>query len=407
MNQPRYSPTTVLLCGGAIIMLALGIRHGFGIFLRPMSQDLQWSRATFAFAIALQNLVWGLAQPFVGMIADRFGAGRVLLAGGLLYALGLVLMAQSTSGVDLALSAGVLVGLGLSCTYTIVFGVVGRAVPAARRSVALGVLSALASFGQFAMLPFGQALISGVGWWWALLILSANACLILPLAIPLAGAPAGTATAQVGQTVAAALAEVRRHRGFWLVTLGFFVCGFQVVFVATHLPAYLLDQGMSADVGMAALALIGLANIPGSLLAGYLGARYPKKYLLSGLYLLRALIFAVFISVPVSAATVYLFAIALGLVWLGTVPLTSGIVAQIFGVQYLSMLFGIVYVGHQLGAFLGGWLGGYLFDSNGSYQAVWLISIALSGMAAVVNWLADDAAIERGACPPQAALASA
>lgn len=405
MNTKRwYTPTSILLCGGAIIMLSLGIRHGFGIFLRPMSLDLQWPRATFAFAIALQNLVWGFSQPFVGMVADRFGAGRVLVTGGLLYAAGLALMAQSTTALELALSAGVLIGLGLSGTYTIVIGVVGRAFPPARRSTALGVLTGLASFGQFAMLPYGQALISSVGWWWALLILATNACLILPLAIPLAGDRGGaTSASPMQQTVSAALAEARAHRGFWLVTLGFFVCGFQVVFIATHLPAYLLDKGMSVDAGMAALALIGLANIPGSFLAGYLGARYPKKLLLTGIYIARALIIAAFISMPVTEWTVYLFAIALGLVWLGTVPLTSGIVAQIFGVQYLSMLFGIVYLGHQIGAFLGGWLGGYLFDSTGSYQAVWIISIALSIAAAIANVLADDREIERTQALPQAA----
>lgn len=385
-------------------MLSLGIRHGFGIFLRPMTLDLQWPRSTFAFAIALQNLVWGFSQPFVGFVADRFGAGRVLVVGGLCYAVGLALMAQSTTGFELALSTGVMIGLGLSGTYTTVIGVVGRAFPPAKRSTALGVLTGVASFGQFAMLPYGQALISGVGWWWALLILAANACLILPLAIPLAGGQSTAVTASSAQqTVSSAVAEARAHRGFWLVTLGFFVCGFQVVFIATHLPAYLLDKGMSVDVGMAALALIGLANIPGSFLAGYLGARYPKRLLLSGIYLARAVIIAAFISFPVTEWTVYLFAIALGLVWLGTVPLTSGIVAQIFGVQYLSMLFGIVYLGHQVGAFLGGWLGGYAFDSTGSYQAVWVMAIALSILAAVVNALADDREIERAKALPQAA----
>lgn len=377
-------------------MLSLGIRHGFGIFLRPMTLDLQWSRATFAFAIALQNLVWGFSQPFVGMVADRFGAGRVLVVGGVVYALGLALMAQSTTGLELAMSAGVLVGLGLSGTYAIVFGVVGRAFPVARRSVALGILSAMASFGQFAMLPFGQSLISGVGWWWALIILAANVCLIVPLAIPLSGGGnAAAASPSIQQTVSAALAEARSHRGFRLVILGFFVCGFQVVFVATHLPAYLLDHGMSVDTGMVALALIGLANIPGSFLAGYLGARYPKKLLLSGIYVIRTLAITAFISLPVSEWTVYLFAIALGLVWLGTVPLTSGMVAQIFGVQYLSMLFGIVYLGHQIGAFLGGWLGGYVFDVTGSYHAVWVIAIALGVIAAIANVAADDQEVER------------
>jgi MFS family permease len=404
MSTKRWqNPTAILLCGGAIIMLSLGIRHGFGIFLRPMTLDLQWPRATFAFAIALQNLVWGFSQPFVGMVADRFGAGRVLVAGGLCYAAGLALMAQSTTGLELALSTGVLIGLGLSGTYTIVIGVVGRAFPPARRSTALGVLTGLASFGQFAMLPYGQALISGVGWGWALLILAANACLILPLAIPLAGDRGAASASPVQQTVSAALAEARAHRGFWLVTLGFFVCGFQVVFVATHLPAYLLDKGMSVDVGMAALALIGLANIPGSFLAGWLGARYPKRLLLAGIYLARAAVIAAFVALPVTETTVYLFAVAIGLVWLGTVPLTSGIVAQIFGVQYLSMLFGIVYLGHQIGAFLGGWLGGYVFDSTGSYQVVWVMAIALSLVAAVVNALADDRELERGTAVPQPA----
>lgn len=390
------SPLAILVCGGSIVMLSFGIRHGFGIFLRPMTIDLQWTRETFAFAIALQNLVWGLSQPFMGMVADRFGAGRVLVGGALAYAAGLVLMAESTSGLQLAVSAGVLIGLGLSGTYTIVIGVVGRAFPPERRSVALGALSALASFGQFAMLPYGQSLITGVGWWWALLILAANACLMIPLAIPLARAPrAGGPAAGAAQTVSAALAEIRAHRGFWLVTLGFFVCGFQVVFVATHLPAYLLDHGMSVDTGMVALALIGLANIPGSFLAGYLGARYSKRLLLSGIYIARAAIILAFISLPVSEGSVYAFSVALGLVWLGTVPLTSGIVAQVFGVQYLSMLFGIVYLGHQIGAFLGGWMGGYFYDTAGSYLAVWVTAVGLSLVAAIANALADESAVER------------
>lgn len=385
-------------------MLSLGIRHGFGIFLRPMTMDLQWPRATFAFAIAVQNLVWGFAQPLAGMVADRYGAGRVLVAGGLLYALGLAAMAQATTALELALSAGVLVGLGLSGTYTIVFGVVGRSVSVERRSISLGLLSAMASFGQFVMLPYGQALISGIGWWWALLILAANALLILPLAIPLSRSRSAMAAASsVQQSVTAALAEARAHRGFWLLTLGFFVCGFQVVFVATHLPAYLLDKGLSVDAGMAALALIGLANIPGSYLAGYLGARFSKKRLLSGIYLARAAIIIAFISLPVTEWTVYAFAVALGLVWLGTVPLTSGVVAQIFGVQYLSMLFGIVYLGHQVGAFLGGWLGGLVFDATGSYLPVWVVAIGLSVMAAACNAFADDREIRRAQIMPQAA----
>ncbi len=397
MKHPHWqNPSTILLCGGGILMLSLGIRHGFGIFLQPMSMDLQWSRSTFAFAIALQNLVWGLSQPVLGMIADRYGPGRVLGFGSLCYAIGLALMAQSHTGLELALSAGVLIGLGLSGTYTIAIGVVGRAFLPARRSVALGTLSAMGSFGQFLMLPYGQSLIASVGWWWALMVLAVNAVIMLPLSIPLARSKADDA-GQCGpmQSVRAALREARRHRGFLLVCLGFFVCGFQVVFISTHLPAYLLDQGMSADTGMRALALIGLANIAGAYLAGLLGARYPKRLLLAGLYLARALIIAAFVCLPVTPTTVYVFSVALGIFWLSTVPLTSGFVAQIFGVQYLSMLFGLVYVGHQIGAFLGGWLGGYVYDSAGSYQPVWLISIALSLIAAVANLLADEREVER------------
>lgn len=384
-------------------MLSLGIRHGFGIFLQPMSMDLQWSRSTFALAIALQNLVWGLTQPVLGMIADRYGAGRVLGFGGLCYAAGLALMAQSRTGLELALSAGVLIGLGLSGTYIIAIGVVGRAFPPARRSLALGALSAMGSFGQFIMLPYGQFLIVGIGWWWALMVLAANALIMLPLALSLSRpGDGGMAQSRSTQSVRTALGEARRHRGFLLVTLGFFVCGFQVVFISTHLPAYLLDQGMTADTGMRALALIGLANIAGAYLAGMLGARYPKRLLLAGLYLARALIIAAFVSVPVTPATVYLFAIALGVFWLSTVPLTSGIVAQVFGAHYLSMLFGLVYVGHQVGAFLGGWLGGYVYDMAGSYRAVWLISIALSMIAAVANLMADEREVERLRLAPQA-----
>lgn len=388
-----HSPATVLLCGGAVVMLALGIRHGFGIFLTPMTTDLQWSRSTFAFAIALQNLVWGFAQPFAGMIADRWGTRRVLVAGGLCYALGLALMAQATTPLGLALSAGVLVGLGLAGTYMIAIGAVGRTVAPARRSAALGIVAAMGSFGQFVMLPFGQSLISVVGWWGALLVLAVNALLMLPLALPLAGAAA--LPSERRQSAGDALREAVRHRGFLLVSLGFFVCGFQVVFISTHLPAYLLDHGMSANTGMTALALIGLANIAGAYLAGRLGGRYSKKTLLAGIYLARAALIAIFVSLPVTPSSVYLFASGLGLVWLGTVPLTAGLVAQIFGVQYLSMLFGLVYLGHQIGAFLGGWLGGYAYDSTGTYDAVWLVSIALSLVAALANILADEREVER------------
>lgn len=389
------TPKMMLLCGGLILMLSLGIRHGFGIFLRPMTFDLHWTRSIFGFAIALQNLVWGFAQPVVGMVADRYGAGRVLVSGGLLYALGLVLMAQSTTGLEIALSAGVLIGLALSGTYTIVFGVVGRASLPDTRSVALGILGAMGSFGQFAMLPLGQSLISSMGWWASLMILALLVCLIVPLAAPLSGITSSASTTPAARlSVSEAISEVASHQGFWLLTLGFLVCGFQVVFVATHLPAYLLDKGMSTEAGMIALALIGLANIPGTYLAGYLGGKYPKKYLLSGIYLTRVLVIAIFIVAPVTEWSVYCFALAIGMVWLGTVPLTSGLVAQIFGVQYLSMLFGIVFMGHQIGAFMG-WMGGYVYDLTGSYRFVWLVAIALSIIAALLNLMIEDKAVAR------------
>jgi MFS family permease len=394
MNITRWrTPGTILISGGAIVMLALGIRHGFGIFLRPMTDDLHWTRTTFAFAIAIQNLVWGLSQPFAGMVADRYGTGRVLVAGSLFYAAGLVLMAQATTPIGLSLSAGVLIGLGLAGTYMIAIAAVGRAVAPEKRSTALGIVGAMGSFGQFAMLPFGQSLISGVGWWWALIALGANALLMLPLAVPLAGT-APTAMTR-GLSVGAAFGEAIRHRGFLLVAFGFFVCGFQVVFIATHLPAYLLDRGMPVDTGMFALALIGLANIAGAYLAGVLGGRYSKKRLLAGIYLARAVFIMLFVSLPMNTASVYLFAFGLGLVWLGTVPLTAGLVAQIFGVQYLSMLFGLVYLGHQIGAFLGGWVGGHVYDTIRSYHPVWLASVALSIIAALACVLADEREVVR------------
>jgi predicted MFS family arabinose efflux permease len=328
----------------------------------------------------------------------------VLALGTLCYAAGLLLMPQATSPTELALSAGVLVGLGLAGTYMIVIGVTGRAFPPEQRSTALGTLSALASFGQFAMLPYGQALISGFGWRTALVILAVNVCLMLPLAIPLARSPAGSGRRGAGgQSLREALAEAKAHRGFWLVTLGFFVCGFQVVFVATHLPAYLVDSGLSTDIGMIALALIGLANIPGSFLAGRLGARCSKRLLLSGIYLARAAIITAFVSFPATEWTVYAFSVALGFVWLSTVPLTGGIVAQIFGPQYMSMLFGVVYLGHQIGAFLGGWLGGYAYDAGGSYLPAWVVAVLLSLIAAVANILADESPLRRA--EPAAAAA--
>ena len=390
------TPAVILACGGMVLMLALGTRQSFGLFLRPMSLDLGWGREAFSFAIALQNLVWGLAMPFAGAVADRFGGGRVLAAGGVAYGLGLAGMAYSTSPLALELAAGVLIGLGLSCTgFGVVLAVVARAYPPEKRSVAVGIAGAAGSFGQFAMLPGAQALISGFGWVNALLVFAVAAFLMIPLGAALAGR--NPAAHESDQSIGAALAEAAGHRGFWLLTASFFVCGFQTIFVMTHLPAYLVDQGLSPVQGMAALAVLGLFNIAGSYGAGVLGARYSKRLILAWFYVTRALAIGIFLAAPLSAAGTYLFAAVLGLTWLGTVPLTNSLVGQIFGVKYLSTLFSIAFLGHQLGAFIGAWAGGAVFDLTGSYQPVWLTAIALSVVAAALCVPIDERAIARPA----------
>jgi MFS family permease len=389
------SPTVVLLCGGAILTLAMGTRQGFGLFLQPMTLEHGWSRETFAFALALQNLVWGASQPFVGMIADRLGAGRVLVAGAALYATGLVLMALAGTGWQFSLATGLFVGLAQGCTtFSIVFGVVSRAVPPERRSMALGFASAAGSFGQFAMLPYTGSLISHFGWFNTLLILSVSAALIAPLASAMVEKRSGAGSGTV-QSLGEAVREAFSHTSFLLLTAGYFVCGFQLAFITVHFPSYLTDRGLSANVGMYALALVGLFNIFGSFASGALGARYTKKYLLSTIYLLRSAAIALFILTPVSEGSVYLFSAVIGLLWLSTVPLTNGVIGGIFGVAYMSTLSGFVFMSHQIGSFIGVWLGGYLFDHTGSYRVVWLISIGLGVFAALVNLPIEERAIER------------
>ena len=391
------SPIVILVAAGLILMLALGTRQGFGLFLQPMCSALGWGRETFSAAIALQNLVWGLAQPFTGMIADRFGAARVAALGGLLYTLGLVMMAYSTTGPALDVSAGLLIGLGLSgASFGVVLGVVGRVVQPERRTAALGLVGAGGSIGQFVMLPYGQALISHFGWFSALLILAASAFLIVPLAAAFASR-AALPRSGGQQPIAAALREAGRHKGFWLATVSFAVCGFQTVFIMTHLPAYMVDRGSTAVEGMTALAVIGLANIAGSLGAGVLGDRYRKKHVLVWIYAVRAVAIAAFVAAPPSTAATWTFAIVLGLTWLGTVPLTNSLVAQIFGVQYLSTLFSIAFLGHQIGGFLGAWLGGYVFDATGSYFGVWMIAIVASVAAAAMCLPIDERPLARPA----------
>ncbi|SDX11956.1 Nitrate/nitrite transporter NarK [Pseudomonas kuykendallii] len=391
----------IMLSAALILALSLGTRHGFGLFLPPMSAEFGWGREVFAFAIALQNLIWGLAQPFAGALADRFGAIRTVVIGGVLYALGLVLMGFSDSPWSLSLSAGLLIGLGLSGTsFSVILGVVGRAVPMEKRSMAMGVAAAAGSFGQFAMLPGTLGLIGWLGWSAALLVLGLMAALIVPLAGMLRDRPQPVQAHE--QTLSEAVHEAVGHSGFWLLSLGFFVCGFQVVFIGVHLPAYLVDQHLPATVGTTVLALVGLFNVFGTYIAGWLGGRMSKPRLLTWLYLARAVVITAFVFTPLTIWTAYAFGIAMGLLWLSTVPLTNGTVATLFGVRNLSMLGGIVFLFHQLGAFLGGWLGGYLYDSTGSYQLVWQLSILLSLIAAVLNWPVREKPVARLAAGPAA-----
>lgn len=377
----------MLLGSSLILALSLGVRHGFGLFLPPMSAEFGWGREVFAFAIALQNLIWGLAQPVTGALADRFGVARAVLVGGILYAIGLLLMASADTPLTLSLSAGVLIGLGLSGTsFSVILGAVGRAVPVEKRSMAMGIAAAVGSFGQFIMLPGSLGLIEWLGWSSALLALGLLIALIVPLAAMMRGDRQAPVPAGAQQSLGEALREAVGHSGFRLLALGFFVCGFQVVFIGVHLPAYLVDQHLPAQVGTTVLALVGLFNIVGTYTAGWLGSCYSKPRLLAALYLIRGVVISAFLLAPLSVWSAYAFGIAMGLLWLSTVPLTNGTVATMFGVRNLSMLGGIAFLFHQIGSFFGGWLGGWLYDHTGSYDLVWQIAIALSLMAAALNW---------------------
>ena len=377
----------VLVCGAAIVTLSMGIRHGFGLWLQPITQAQGWTRETFAFAIAVQNLSWGLFGIFAGMIADRFGAFRVIIAGAVLYALGLAGMALAATGMLFTLSAGVLIGAAQAgTTYAVIYGVIGRNISAEKRSWAMGVAAAAGSFGQFLMVPTEGFLISSLGWKEALLVLSAAVLLIVPLAFGLREkTSAGAAPVKREQTIVQALAEAFKYPSFQLLMAGYFVCGFQVVFIGVHMPSYLKDKSLPPEVASYALALIGLFNVFGTYAAGALGQRMPKKNILAGIYFARALVIAIFISVPLSPLSVYIFSAVMGTLWLSTVPPTNAAVAQIFGIQHLSMLGGFIFFSHQIGSFMGVWLGGYLYDRTGSYDIVWYLSIALGIFAGLVN----------------------
>ena len=394
---PKLSMTQVLLCGAAIVTLSMGIRHGFGLWLGPITTERGWTRETFAFALAVQNLAWGVAGPFAGALADRFGAFKVLIIGSLMYGLGLVLMAVSATGLAFTGSAGLLIGMAQSgTTYAVVYGVIGRNVAPEKRSWAMGVAAAAGSFGQFLMVPVENQLIGGVGWQNALFVLGCLALVIAPLALGLKEPLAQKATG-LQQSIGQAVREAFAYPSFRWLMAGYFVCGFQVVFIGVHMPSYLKDHGLSVDVATNALALIGLFNVIGTYGAGTLGQRLPKRYILSTIYALRSVAIIVFLNVPLTPMSVYVFSSAMGVLWLSTVPPTNAVVAQIFGVQYLSMLGGFVFFSHQIGSFLGVWLGGKLYDSTGSYDIVWWIAVALGVFAAIANLPVKESAIPRGA----------
>ena len=394
----------VLACGAAIVTLSMGIRHGFGLWLQPITQAQGWTRETFSFALAVQNLSWGVFGIFAGMVADRFGASRVLIGGSLLYGAGLAGMALATSPLVFTLTAGVLLGAAQAgTTYAVVYGVIGRQIDPAKRSWAMGVAAAAGSFGQFLMVPVEGFLISGFGWQQALLALGVFVLLIVPLAFGLREPGfAGGAAPVRDQSIVQALREAFKYPSFQLLMAGYFVCGFQVVFIGVHMPSYLKDKGLSPEVASYSLALIGLFNVFGTYIAGSLGQRLAKRKILAFIYLSRAAAIAVFLWAPLSPLSVYIFASVMGLLWLSTVPPTNATVAQIFGVAHLSMLGGFVFFSHQIGSFMGVWLGGYLYDRTGSYDVVWYIAIALGIFAALVNLPVREAPIARAASPQPA-----
>ena len=393
----------VLACGAAIVTLSMGIRHGFGLWLQPVTQTQGWGREEFAMAMAIQNLAWGFMGIFAGMLADKFGAFRVITAGALLYALGLVGMSQASTPWLFSLFTGVVIGTAQAgTTYAVIYGVIGRNVSAERRSWAMGIAAAAGSFGQFLMVPVEGLLISQAGWQNALLILAMATALIIPLAWGLrepalhAGGPA-----KREQTIAQSLQEAFKYPSFQLLMAGYFVCGFQVVFIGVHMPSYLKDHGFAPQVASYALALIGLFNVFGTYIAGTMGQKMAKKNILATIYFSRSVAITLFLLAPLTPTSVYIFSAVMGLLWLSTVPPTNAAVAQIFGVAHLSMLSGFIFFSHQIGSFMGVWLGGYLYDKTGNYDIVWYLAIALGVFAALVNLPVRESAIVRS--PHQAA----
>jgi MFS family permease len=401
-NHP-LSLTQVLICGATIVTLAMGIRHGFGLWLQPITAQYGWTRENFAFAIAIQNLSWGVTGIAAGMLADKFGAFKVIIGGSLLYALGLFGMAYAATPLLFALSAGVLIGAAQAgTTYAVIYGVIGRNVSPEKRSWAMGVAAAAGSFGQFLMVPTEGFLISSFGWQQALVMLGFATLLMIPLSFGLRehAFTNGSVPAKRDQTIMEALKEAFKYPSFQLLMAGYFVCGFQVVFIGVHLPSYLKDKGLSPQVASYALALVGLFNVFGTYIAGSLGQTMAKRKILSFIYFARAVSVTIFIVAPLTPMSVYIFASVMGLLWLSTVPPTNALVAQIFGIQHLSMLSGFVFFSHQIGSFLGAWMGAVIFDANKSYDAMWYIIIALGIFGGLINLPVKESAVPRSQLKP-------
>ena len=393
------SAIPLMVSAGLIVSLCMGMRQSLGLFLRPMADDLGTSASAFGFAMALQNLVWGVSQPFVGALGDRFGPRPVLLGGSVVYGAGLLLMALSPSqffGLDIG--GGVLIGIGVAGTgFGVLLGAVSAAVPPERRSWAVGVVSGAGSLGTMVIAPFGQAIIDSFGWRWALLsfLAIALAMALAGLTVRGGGRAAASANAAAEQTTGSALHEALSHRGYLAMTIAFFACGFQLVFIVIHLPKYLAMCGIAPGIGAASLALIGVFNAIGSYVFGALGARHDKSKLLAGIYLFRTATIVLFLLIPISPASTLLFASAMGFLWLGVAPLVSGLIGGMFGMRHFNMLYGVVFLGHQLGSFAGAWMGGLVVDMTGAYTNAWIALIAIGVMAAALQWPMDTRPVRR------------
>ena len=389
-SSVKRSATVVLAAAVVVLLIAMGVRATFGLLMQPMGLDRGFTRETFSLAFAIQNLVWGLGAPLFGALSDKYGSGRTIALGALLYAVGLLSMSQADSTAMLYLSAGVLIGLGQSgTTFGVILGVVARAVPPEKRSLALGMASAGGSMGQFLMVPFGQQLIAHFDWHTALLVLSVVASFGMPLSLLLRGRTVHAAD-QPHQSLAAAFRQALGHRSYHFLFWSFFVCGFHTAFITLHLPSYVVDRGLSAFDGALAIALIGLFNVIGSYGCGWLGGRHSKKNLLGWVYAMRAVFIVLLLLFPLTPLLLYVFAAGMGLLWLGTVPLTNGLIGQIYGLRYTATLYGLVFLGHQIGSFIGVWLGGWTFERTGSYDLVWWLGIGLALAAAALSWPIDE-----------------